>query len=416
MAHLLVTNDFPPKIGGIQSYLWELWRRLPAGQASVFTTPYAGTVEFDRRAPLPIIRSRRKVLLPTPSVTRRVLALAEQTGASLAVLDPAVPLGLIGPALAKAGLPYAVVLHGAEVTVPGRLPGLKGALARVLDGATHVIAAGGYPLAEAERCVGRRLDATVIPPGVDTDGFHPVGSTEERDAIRMRLGLPTTETGDVIVCSSRLVPRKGFDTVFVAAAAVAQRRAAEGASNNEKIRPLTIAVAGGGRDRDRLERLAHRVMTTDTATELDIKFFGRVGDDDLRALHRSGDVFAMLCRNRWGGLEQEGFGIVFVEAAASGTPQLAGRSGGSHEAVIEGETGFVVNPRSLAQATSALMSLLDDADLRLRFGAAGRQRCVKELSYDVLAQKLGQTLAGIEATLPPFRRRADKVLEKSGAE
>ena len=87
MAHLLVTNDFPPKIGGIQSYLWELWRRLPADQASVFTTPYAGTVEFDRRAPLPIIRSRRKVLLPTPSVTRRVLALAEQTGASLAVLD-----------------------------------------------------------------------------------------------------------------------------------------------------------------------------------------------------------------------------------------------------------------------------------------------------------------------------------------
>ena len=131
-----------------------------------------------------------------------------------------------------------------------------------------------------------------------------------------------------------------------------------------------------------------------------------MGDDDLRALHRSGDVFAMLCRNRWGGLEQEGFGIVFVEAAASGTPQLAGRSGGSHEAVIDGETGFVVNPRSLAQATSALMALLDDADLRLRLGAAGRQRCVKELSYDVLAQKLGQTLAGIEATLPPFRRRA----------
>ena len=404
MAHLLVTNDFPPKIGGIQSYLWELWRRLPSGQASVFTTPYAGTVEFDRRAPLPIIRSRRKVLLPTPSVTRRVLALAEQTGASLAVLDPAVPLGIIGPALAKAGLPYAVVLHGAEVTVPGRLPGLKGALARVLDGATHVIGAGGYPLAEAELCVGRPLDATVIPPGVDTDGFHPVGSTEERDAIRMRLGLPTTDAGDVIVCSSRLVPRKGFDTVFVAAAAVAQRRAAEGASNNEKIRPLTIAVAGGGRDRDRLERLAHRVMTTDTATELDIKFFGRVGDDDLRALHRSGDVFAMLCRNRWGGLEQEGFGIVFVEAAASGTPQLAGRSGGSHEAVIDGETGFVVDGRSLAQATSALMALLDDADLRLRLGATGRQRCVKELSYDVLAQKLGQTLAGIEATLPPFRR------------
>ncbi len=404
MAHLLVTNDFPPKIGGIQSYLWELWRRFPAGQASVFTTPYAGTEAFDGAAPLPMVRSRSKVLLPTPGVTRRVLELAESTGSSIVVLDPAVPLGAIGPSLAKAGLPYAVVLHGAEVTVPGRLPGAKQLLARVLDGATHVIAAGGYPLAEAERCVGRSLSATVIPPGVDTDGFHPVASLEERNAIRARLGLPTTDIGDVIVCASRLVPRKGFDTVFVAGAAVAQRRAAASASR-EEIRPLMIAVAGGGRDRERLERVARRVMTTDRETLLDIKFLGRVSDDDLRALHRSGDVFAMLCRNRWGGLEQEGFGIVFVEAAASGTPQLAGRSGGSHEAVVDGETGFVVNPKSISEATSALMKMLDDAPLRARLGAAGRARCVTELSYDVLARTLSTTLAGLEAAHPPFRRR-----------
>ncbi len=398
MAHLLVTNDFPPKIGGIQSYLWELWRRLPSGQATVFTTPYAGTDVFDAAAPLPIVRSRQKVLLPTPAVTRHVLALAEQTSSTFVVLDPAVPLGMIGPSLAKAGLPYAVVLHGAEVTVPGRLPVSRQALARVLDGAIHVIAAGGYPLAEAERCVGRSLDATVIPPGVDVSGFRPVADDAERNDGRRRLGLPTTDEGDVIVCASRLVPRKGFDTVLRAAAAIAQRRTT-GTSLRENVRPLTVAVAGSGRDRKRLEGVAER-MLHDTMLNLDIRFLGRVSDEDLRTLHRCGDVFAMLCRNRWGGLEQEGFGIVFVEAAASGTPQVAGRSGGSHEAVVDGQTGLVVAPTNVDEAADAIARLLGDAHLRASFAAAGRERCVRELSYDVLAARLEATLRGLENARP----------------
>lgn len=402
MAHLLVTNDFPPKIGGIQSYLWELWRRLPAGEASVFTTPYAGTVAFDAAAPMPIVRSRQKVLLPTPALTQKVLAEATRVGASFVVVDPAVPLGWIGPSLASAGLPYAVVLHGAEVTVPGRLPGARQALRRVLDGAIHVIAAGGYPLAEAERCVGHALPSTVIPPGVDIDGFRPVTNDHERIVGRLHLGLPTPAEGDVIVCASRLVPRKGFDAVFVAAAAVAQRRASVALTRGEQPRPITVAVAGGGRDRSRLERAAARVRT-DRSLPLDIRFLGRVSDDDLRLLHRCGDVFAMLCRNRWGGLEQEGFGIVFVEAAASGTPQLAGRSGGSHEAVVDNETGFVVNPTAVDDATAALGQLLDDPARRAAFATNGRERCERELSYDVLAARLNLTLASLAADRVPYR-------------
>ena len=403
MAHLLVTNDFPPKIGGIQSYLWELWRRLPAGHASVFTTPHAGAAAFDAAAPLPIVRSRQKVLLPTPVLIRQVLALAERTGSSFAVLDPAVPLGWIGPSLAKAGLPYAVVLHGAEVTVPGRLPGSRQALARVLDGAIHVVAAGGYPLAEAERCVGRSLAATVLPPGVDVEGFRPVADENERNTGRRLLGLPTTDVGDVIVCASRLVPRKGFDTVLRAAAAIAQRRSA-GGQPREQIRSLTVAVAGGGRDRKRLETIADRILR-DTMLNLEIRFLGRVSDDDLRTLHRCGDVFAMLCRNRWGGLEQEGFGIVFVEAAASGTPQVAGRSGGSHEAVEHQRTGLVVSSREVDKAADALCCLLDDPALRRSFGEAGRQRCLQALSYNVLAGRLTETLQGLENGRSPFVRR-----------
>ncbi len=401
MTHLLVTNDFPPKIGGIQSYLWELWRRLPAGESTVLTTPYAGAARFDAVAPMPIVRSRQKVLLPTRGLTQQVLAEAERVGASFAVLDPAVPLGWIGPDLAAAGLPYAVVLHGAEVTVPGRLPGARRALTRVLDGAIHVIAAGGYPLSEAERCVGHPLPATVIPPGVDVDGFRPVASDDERIAGRLHLGLPTPAEADVIVCASRLVPRKGFDSVFVAAASVAQRRASVAATTGTAARPVTVVVAGGGRDRARLERAAARVRT-DTSLPMTIDFLGRVSDDDLRTLHRCGDVFAMLCRNRWGGLEQEGFGIVFVEAAASGTPQLAGRSGGSHEAVVDGATGFVVDPTSVDGAASALSRLLDNPLERATFAVRGRARCVLDLSYDVLARRLSETLALLSADRRPF--------------
>src|SRR3954470_3030377 len=129
--HLLVTNDFPPKVGGIQSYLWELWRRLPHDEVTVLTTPHAGTEAFDAAQPYRVVRTREPVLLPTPSLRRRIDALAAEIGAKLVVLDPALPVGPLGPSLE---LPYALVLHGAEITVPGRLPASRQLLARTLRG------------------------------------------------------------------------------------------------------------------------------------------------------------------------------------------------------------------------------------------------------------------------------------------
>ncbi len=141
MKHLLVTNDFPPKIGGIQSLLWEWWRRLPPDRFAVLTSPYRGARRFDDEQPFRVERTREPVLLPHPLMVRRIDDLARDVGADLVVLDPAVPLGLVGPSLQ---LPYDVVLHGAEVTVPGRLPGTRQALGNVLRRARHVVSAGGY--------------------------------------------------------------------------------------------------------------------------------------------------------------------------------------------------------------------------------------------------------------------------------
>ena len=372
MKHLLVTNDFPPKIGGIQSLLWEWWRRLPPDSFAVLTSPYKGAAAFDATQPFLVERTREPVLLPHPWMVNRINDMAERVDADLIVLDPAVPLGLVGPSLR---LPYDVVLHGAEVTVPGRLPGTRQALAHVLRNARHVVAAGSYPAAEAEHAVGHSLPITVVPPGVDTERFRPL-SDEERAAARAKFGLPVD--AEVIVSISRLVPRKGFDTAIRAAA---QLRAS---------RPdLVLAISGSGRDEQRLRRLADQLRVP-------VRFLGRVPNDDLPALYGCADVYTMLCRNRWGGLEQEGFGIVFLEAAACAVPQVAGDSGGAEDAVVDGVTGIMVrDPDDVDEAARAFTRLLDDPALRRSMGTAGRRRAIEEYSYDGLAQRLGASLGAL---------------------
>ena len=370
MSHLLVTNDFPPKLGGIQSYLWELWRRLDPDTFTVLTTPYEGADAWDAEQPFRVVRTSQKVLLPTPSLARRIDALAAETGAGLVVLDPALLVGLLGPRLAA---PYGLVLHGAEVTVPGRLPGSRALLGRVLRGAAEIVAAGGYPAAEGERAAGRSLPVTVVPPGVDPERFRPLDSEQIAKA-RARFDLPAD--GRVVVSLSRLVPRKGMDVLIEAAARLAPERP-----------DLVVAIGGSGRDRRRLERLVAR-------TGAPVRLLGRVPDDDLPDLYGCADVYAMLCRNRWGGLEQEGFGIVFLEAAACGVPQVAGASGGAAEAVVDGGTGLVVDtPSEPAAVARALATLLDDPERRATMGAASRRRVEDEFAYDVLARRLAGVLA-----------------------
>ena len=374
--HLLVTNDIPPKVGGIQSYLWELWRRLPADDIAVHTTPHAGAPVFDADQAFVVTRSREPVLLPTPTVVRRVRNLAERQGAELVVWDPALPVGHAGR---RVGRPYAVVLHGSEVTVPGRLPVARSILARVLRGASLVICAGHYPAGEAERAAGCTLPTVVVPPGVDTDRFRPLDEAE-RASVRRELGLPVD--APLVVSVSRLVPRKGMDTLIRAAARLGRTEP-----------DLVVAIAGSGRDRRRLEGLV-------ASTGAPVRLLGRVPEELLPGLYGAGDVFAMLCRSRWGGLEQEGFGIVFLEAAAAGVPQVAGESGGAAEAVAHERTGLVMGrPDAVERVVRTLSDLLGDEKRRAEMGREARRRAEAEFSYDVLARRLragidGATLVG----------------------
>jgi len=369
MKHLLVTNDFPPKVGGIQNLLWEWWRRLPPDSFAVLTSPHAGAESFDAVQAFEIRRVREPWLLPHPLMVRRINKMAREIGADFVVLDPAVPLGIVGRRLE---LPYMVVLHGAEVTVPGRLPLSRLVLSRVLKNASHIIAAGEYPAAEARRAGGSSLPITVIPPGVDTQRFRPL-SNDERISARREFGV--SDDAELIVGVSRLVPRKGFDTLIEVAAALRASRPR-----------LQVLIGGGGRDADRLQKLIDKLGAP-------VRMLGRVTDEQLPLLYGCADVSAMLCRSRWGGLEQEGFGIVFSEAASCGVPQIAGKSGGAADAVLDGLTGKVVqNPSDVAQVASTVAQLLDDAFLRSLMSVASRERALNTFDYDVLTKSLAQVL------------------------
>ena len=235
---------------------------------------------------------------------------------------------------------------------------------------------GGYPAAEARQAGGEGLPITVVPPGVDTQRFAPI-THEQRNATRLKFGIDVD--AELIVGVSRLVPRKGFDTLIRAVAALAPSRP-----------KLRLVIGGKGRDTVRLQKLIEHIHAPATLV-------GRVSNEDLPLLYASADLSAMLCRTRWGGLEQEGFGIVFSEAASCGVPQVAGQSGGSAEAVIDGVTGLVIDePGNVAKVARAIDSLLSDKPRLQEMGVASRQRALDEFDYDVLTARLAAVL-GVKA-------------------
>ena len=378
MKHVLVTNDFPPKLGGIQTYLWELWRRLPPDDVTVVCADHPDAAAWDRQQPFRVERYPAGVLFPTPGLTRRVHRIAAEVGAELVLVDPVVPLGALALRLE---VPYGVVVHGAELVAPSNIVAYQLVVRKVLRGARVVVAAGSYPARAARRAAGRPVPTVEVPPGVDAGRFRPLDEAGRRSA-RARFDLDPD--APLVLGVSRLVPRKGFDVAIQAVARLAESHPG-----------LTLAIAGDGRDRGRLEGLA-------TSMGAPVRFLGAVPDADLPALYGCADVFTMLCRDRWLGLEQEGFGIVFLEAAACGVPQVAGRSGGAEDAVVDGETGVVLaHPRSVDDAAEALDGLLSDPSRRAAMGRAARARAETAFDHDHLASVLAAGLDGVDTAPAP---------------
>jgi phosphatidylinositol alpha-1,6-mannosyltransferase len=369
---LLVTNDFPPRPGGIQQFVHNLAVRLPADSVVVYSSTWRDPAAFDAAQPFEVIRERTGVLLPTPAVARRAARIARDRGCDSVLFGAAAPLGLLAHGLRRtAGIRRAVALtHGHEVGWAA-LPGARGVLRRIARGNDVVTYLGEYTRVRLAKALDGLTELRRLTPGVDVTTYHPgVDGT----AVRARHGLLDRP---VVVCVSRLVPRKGQDQLIRALPEI--RRRVPGAA---------LLLVGGGPDRSRLHRLAR-----DTGVASDVVLTGSVPWAELPAHYAAGDVYAMPCRTRNAGLDVEGLGIVYLEASAVGLPVVAGDSGGAPDAVRAGETGHVVGGRDLAALTDRVATLLADPDAAKIMGAAGRSWVEREWRWETQADRLAALLA-----------------------
>ena len=362
---LLVTNDYPPRVGGIQRTLHALVRELPPDRIAVFAPRWAGSEAFDAAEPYRVIREPREFAWPTPKTRRRLTEAVHETGARVVLFGDAMPLAAAGPGLARRGVPYLVAAHGFDFWL-SLIPGAHASLRYMTSRASRVpVMCSAFIARVVRTAVPDPVPVSVLYPGADVDAFHPGLPAEE---IRERHGLADRP---VVVCVSRLVARKGQDVLIRAMPEIRRR-----------VPDAALLLVGDGRYRPSLEKLAA------DAPPGSVVFAGQVSEGELPRYYTAGDVFAMPCRSRLGGLEVEGWGNVFIEAAACGRPVVVGDSGGARESLIDGETGVLVNGRDVSAVADAVATLLSDPALAERMGKAGRERVERFYTWPRAAAQL----------------------------
>ena len=302
--------------------------------------------------------------------------MVERLRPDVVVFGAAFPLGLMGPQLRRrTGVPYVAFTHGLEVT-SARLPGGAAVLGRIGRDASAITFVSRWCQDLLQPGFGPGPRYSLLPPAVDPSDFHPgVDGTE----VRRR-----HEVGDdpVVVCVSRMVERKGQDQLIRALPGL--RRRVPGAR---------LLLVGDGPFRDDLVELARAV-----GVDRHVAFAGQVSDDELPAHYAAGDVFAMPCRERRGGLEVEAFGIVFIQAQAVGRPVVAGAIGGVPDALRDGTTGLLVDGTSVEAVTDALVAVLGDPERATRMGAEASRFVASGFTWDRRTEQLRELLADVVAT------------------
>lgn len=377
MSHtLIITNDFPPRPGGIQTFVYELASRFEPSTVTVLTSRWDGWEEFDATLPFRVVRADTQVLLPTKKVVALAREIIVQTGTTSVLFGAAAPLALMAPALRKLGVAHVVgITHGHEAGW-AITPITRQLLRRIGDSVDSLTYLGSY----TRDAIGRVLSSKArnamrqLTPGVDPEIFHPRNRDRGMD-YRRELGL---ENRPVVVCVSRLMERKGQDTLIKVWPQVQAR-----------IPHAALVIVGDGKWRSHLDALADEAHLGN-----DVFFTGKVSFDDLPIWYAAGDVFAMPCRTRIGGWDVEGLGIVYLEASATGIPVIAGDSGGAPDAVIDGQTGFVVNGRDDFDVVNAICDLLEDESLRSEMGNAGRQWVLDNWTWDREVLRVQSLLRG----------------------
>jgi phosphatidyl-myo-inositol dimannoside synthase len=372
---LIVTNDFPPRVGGIQSFIHSVAVRQPEGSVVVYASDHPGAAAFDADQPFPVIRHPTGLLLPTLSARRRIVAALVKHRCTAVWFGAAAPLGLLAPHLRRAGAERIVAsTHGHEIGWV-MLPVGRQAMRRIGSGCDVMTYLGEYTHGRLTRALGTAATLRRLAPGVDTQQFHP---GVDGKAVRTRYGL---DDRAVIVCVSRLVPRKGQDALIRALPRIRQQA------------PDAALLLVGRPNRARFLRWLQLLAAREGVAD-HVIFAGGVPGDQLAEYYAAGDLFAMPCRTRRLGLDVEGLGIVYLEASAVARAVIAGESGGAPEAVREGESGYVVNGRDPTAVAAQIVGLLADAAERERLGRAGRRWVEQAWTWDVAAAQLHSLLQG----------------------
>ncbi|CAM5484629.1 glycosyl transferase family 1 [Streptomyces spiroverticillatus] len=368
---LIVTNDFPPRQGGIETFVHAMATRVPDGNVVVYTSSEPGAAAFDAALPFPVLRDPARMLLPTPRVARQALRLVRTYGCDRVWFGAAAPLAAMAPALRRGGVRQIVATtHGHEIWW-ARVPGARRLLRRVGEHVDVVTYLGDYTRDRIAPALGPRARLSRLVPGVDAAEFRGASAVQQGHAVRERFGLQGRK---VVLSVARLVPRKGQDMLIRALPQI--RRA---------VPEAVLLLVGDGPDEQRLRRLARACPAGS------VVFGGGVRHTDTPGYYAAADVFAMPCRTRRAGLEAEGLGIVYLEASASGLPVVVGDSGGAPDAVLDGRTGTVVDGRDVRAVADAVVRLLRTSE-GPAMGERGRRWVEDHWTWDASARHLNGLL------------------------
>jgi phosphatidyl-myo-inositol dimannoside synthase len=364
---LIITNDFPPRIGGIESFVSEICTLLD-NDVVVYASGSPDAKASDRDRPFPVIRGG-PLLLPTPRVARRAAGLLRAVGATRVIFGAAAPLGLLAPTLRCAGARQILGLTHGHETWWSRLPASRQLLRRIGDSCDHLTTISGYTerrIASALSPSARRRLLRLAPP-VDIGRFRPPE------------GVAARSTGRCIAVA-RLIRRKGMATLLRAWRTVIDRSDPSGATRE-------LVVVGDGPQRPRLERTIHELELSDQ-----VRLIGALPREAVIGQLQRADVFALPVRTQLAGLNPEGLGLAALEAAACGLPVIVGHSGGAPETVRDSDTGFVVPSDDHQMLAERLSLLLDNPSLALEMGSRGRHYVCAHFSMDSARAKLHEAL------------------------
>ena len=375
---LVITNDFPPRDGGIQTFIFELVKRFDPATVTVLASNYEGAKDFDATLDFRVVRANTETLLPTKATRMLATQLVVETGATRVVFGAAAPLGLLAKSLRGLGVTRIVgITHGHEAGW-AITPLTRQLLKRIGNHVDVLTYLGEYTKSKIGSVLSSVAQDSMrqLAPAVDPEIFNPRNQIAAQ-SFRKDRGLTESK---VIVCVSRLMERKGQDSLIEAMPRILS-----------EIPQAHIVIVGGGSYEPQLRKLVETAGVTSAVT-----FTGKVPYEDLPTWYAIGDVFAMPCRTRNGGWDVEGLGIVFLEASATGLSVIAGDSGGAPDAVKQGVTGLVVDGTNQGELAEALISVLGNPDVAQRMGQAGREWVLSNWTWERSVKRLQSLLDGLD--------------------